>query len=295
MSSTTFILDNLLPKDAVKLGRLVLSIKYPEQDFCDPDPEGNGVTTGAPTTSSTIVETFTHLVSQSRDTSFHAVLTSLISGTAGRRANTQVEVSAPTCVTHTLTHSSQFFERACEAPRVRRWLERALRRRQLVFLVTGIKTVTDANVGVELTKGKEAGGEVRVPVDVAAAGGVPGVLAAGGVMDVGAGGSASRQATEKTGFDAPGEQIFAVQYRKVKFRLFQSRRVENGFLEEGARWQMYVGARGEAEDVASEEEEEDVVDATLSDTMSESDLDEGVSIMCTIGKEQYISSSRIVS
>lgn len=251
----------------------------------------NVVATNASTTS---VENFTHLVSQSRDTSLHAVLTSLVSGTAGRRANAHVEVSAPTCMTHTLTHSSQFFERACEAPRVRRWLERALRRRQSVFLVTGIKTVTDANVAVELTKGKEAGGEVRVPVDVAATGGVPAVLA-GGVMDVGAGGSASRQATEKTGFDAPGEQTFAVQYRKVKFRLFQSRRVENGFLEEGARWQMYVGARGEAEEVSSEGEEEDILDATLSDTMSESDLDEGVSIICTIGKEQYISSERIVS
>lgn len=290
MPITTLLLDNLLPKDAVKLGRLVLSIKYPEQDFCDPDPEVNDVATAATSTTTTNVENFKHFASQTRDASFQAVLTSLVLGTAGVRADAQVEICAPACVTRALADSSRFFEGLCEAPRVRNWLERALRRRQSVFLVTGIKTVTDANVGVELTKGKEASGEVRLPVDAAAAG-VPAMLP-GGLMDVGAGVSASRQAVEKTGFDAPGEQIFAVQYRKIKFRLFRSRRVENGFLEEGARWQIYAGARGEAEEGLSEEEDEDAVDATVSDTFSESDLDEDVSVMCTIGKEQYVSSER---
>ncbi|KAK8203085.1 hypothetical protein IWZ01DRAFT_530834 [Phyllosticta capitalensis] len=45
-------------------------------------------------------------------------------------------------------------------------------------------------------------------------------------------------------FRAPGEQIFAVQRRKLRFARFSSRKVEDARLESGNRWKMYLGGRG---------------------------------------------------
>ena len=58
---------------------------------------------------------------------------------------------------------------------------------------------------------------------------------------------------------AVGEQIYAVQYRKFRFRWFSSRDLDRAALEKGNRWKVHGSLRGQ------EVGTNDVVEATISD------------------------------
>jgi hypothetical protein len=60
-------------------------------------------------------------------------------------------------------------------------------------------------------------------------------------------------------FVAPGEQVYAVQYRKVKFKWYSSRDLDRAALEKGSRWMVHGTVRGQ------EVGTNDVVEATISE------------------------------
>jgi len=96
---------------------------------------------------------------------------------------------------------------------------------------------------------KELEGSVTVPAAVvAAAAGAPIPIPLDFGLDVGASVSLATTAGEKMAFTAPGEQVFAVQYRKIRFAWFSSRYVDKAYLEEGNRWKIYIMTRGESEE-----------------------------------------------
>jgi hypothetical protein len=72
---------------------------------------------------------------------------------------------------------------------------------------------------------------------------------------------------------ASKEQVFAVQYRKVKFGWFSARKVENAFLQRGYnRWKVTtISGRRNEEDG----EINDIVEADLLDAVVEEDVGEG--------------------
>ncbi|KAH7010940.1 hypothetical protein B0J12DRAFT_706060 [Macrophomina phaseolina] len=247
--SQTLLLDQLLPADSVTLGRLVLSVRYPEQDFYEANDAP--VTCGETAISTQRAERFTHAASTTKGGGAHAFLTSLLSGARNAHDSTHVELSAALCVTRQLADSAAFFRRLVERGDAQAWLERAAGRRQPVFLVTGIKTVTDATVSAEQATRADARADLQLPGTLAAAaatagGGLP--LLAGDALDLKAGASVSRSAEERTAFAAPGERVFAVQYRRIRFRWFHDLQLEQARLEEGVRWKVFLGMRrGEAE------------------------------------------------
>jgi len=65
--------------------------------------------------------------------------------------------------------SSRYFDKLCQHSRLaQRCLNRVIRRRQDIYLVTGLKTVTDAYVGKEQGKGRSTQGHTTAPVTIAA-------------------------------------------------------------------------------------------------------------------------------
>lgn len=73
------------------------------------------------------------------------------------------------------------------------------------------------------------------------------------------------QKDSQSTFVATGEQIYAVQYRKLKFRWFSSRKVEKSCLEHRNRWKI-ASAELRADD-SEDEEDEDVLDVDLTDEL----------------------------
>jgi hypothetical protein len=71
---------------------------------------------------------------------------------------------------------------------------------------------------------------------------------------------------------AIGEQICAVQYRKVRFKWFSSRDLDTAALDKETRWKVYWNERGE------ETGTNDVVEVNLQDALELEDEHEKYTI-----------------
>lgn len=251
MRSTSVVQSTLLPFESIQLGRLVLNIESPQQDFRDPpiDPPESTVTSQL---------NFEEIQSSTKALKFRVRLAQLLSSSYGTQYVNQIDLSATCARTHLLCNSRTWFDTACAVVEIREWLERAIEDGYEVYLVAGFHTVIDGRFSEALVSSETAGGGVSMQIG-ALTGGTTSVP----VMDL----TTTFDSTWQSGnkhqrvFDAPGEQIYAVQYRKVQFKWYSSRKIENGFLEQKNRWKLYWGLRGD------DDGNEDVVEANLSDDM----------------------------
>ena len=74
------------------------------------------------------------------------------------------------------------------------------------------------------------------------------------------------------GSPAPGEIVFAVQYRKVRYNWFSSRKMKDGFLNvECNRWKVFpITGRTQLD-----HEDDDIVEAILQDSIVEEYIEDG--------------------
>lgn len=237
MSLTSLILDRPIPRDFIELGRLVLDPKYPNQDFCQPSLESDAATQR--------FENFQETLERSRNTRLEIKLLSLLSLTPSAPRKSSTTISSRLCVIHQLREPNAYFTAACSEKSVRSWLEEGSRSLyDNVYLVCGFKTLTDAEVAVSRSNGAEV--EVSAGVSaslITAAAGVPLPTLTDSGLDVSVGFSSANERSGSSGYTATGEHVYAVQYRKIKFSMFSSRKAEKAYLERGNRWKSFVGAR----------------------------------------------------
>lgn len=253
MPTTTLISDNLLSLEAVELGRLVLNVKHPEQDFYQ--------SATFPISQDDIIiqrlEKFQDILLRTTGSRFHALLSGAFSTTSRTRKDSKIDIYSALCSTYQLKNSGDFFHKICKLESAQDWLERAIRRRKSVYLVVGIKTLTDAHISKKVERLVETGGAVQLS-------GAVSVAPTMGSISIKA--SQSKELDKGTNSFAPGEQIYAVQYRKIEFSWFSSRGVGDAFPEDRNRWEVYLGVRGG-------EVENDIVEAELHDYLQKDDLE----------------------
>lgn len=267
MPITSLMLDYPISRESIQLGRLVLEPKYPSQDFYQPSLQSRDVTTQR-------LENFHETLDRARTTRLEINLLSLLTLAPSSAPKTSsATIRSPLCAIHQLRDPVSYFRSACRgAPGVRSWLEAQARglHSSSVYLVCGLKTLTDAEVAVSRAGGARVEVSAGVPAAALLAGvaGVPGLLSTGlsdAELDLSVGLSLADEHGQTTGYTATGEQVFAVQYRKIKFSIFSSRSVDKAYLERGHRWKSFLGARaGDGVD--------DGIDAEVSDPISLSDL-----------------------
>ena len=97
------------------------------------------------------------------------------------------------------------------------------------------------------------GMDLTAPISTALTGGVD----VFGIMDPGVGVEKSQVTEECVSFEAPGEMIWAIAYRKIKFRSFR-KNVDTAFLDKAIHWKPMMNQR--AKDAADEEELEVALD-----------------------------------
>lgn len=252
MQSTIRLLDGLLPPQSVKLGRLILNTKAPYQDFLDP-------ISGRPTDDETIVNHHSNLEGTggfTKSSKFGTYLNEILSISYHRQNDTGVSFSSPTVTTRHLINSGDWFEAACTGEKTREWLVKAHDNRRNVYLVVGTRTVENAKLGKSATSRTVKEGNAEVPVSAVASG----IAAVTRSLAIGSPGTkTTRDVThrQRSGFDAPGEKVCAIQYRKVRSKWFPIRKSENLYLEPGNRWKPCSDAddwRG-VEDEDDDEEE----------------------------------------
>lgn len=274
MLKSLVLLDNLLPTTAIELGRLVLDIRLPDQDFF----QSKETTITDDDITIQRLEEFSYSLQRAETSGVHVLLSTLLSGSRGSENGSNIDLSSSICITRQLQNSDQFFENICASRATRAWLERTIRKRKDVYLITGIKTVADAQVGATRKRGMSWEGKVQAPTSLAAT--AAGVPLPEGILDVGAGGSRSAEVSEKTSFVAPGEYVFAVQYRKVRVSWLSSRDVDHAYLQPGNRWKVYLGGKGEDDDV------ENIINIEVGDCVQEGGLKACESF--TFNGEEYL-------
>jgi len=263
MITTTLILNHLHPRNAVDVGRLLLSIENPQQDYYQPKlptlSEG-GISVQR-------VEDFSTTLHQTKGTRLHAFLSNIFSTSFSAADDSITKVHSPLCMAYQLENCEDFFHAACSLLATRKWLERALRKKRNVYLVSGFKTVTDAQIMQEFGKSIAMEGTAQVPNNLAASA-VGVIIPTGNALDVGASMSRTKQSSTEISFHAPGEQVFAIQYRKIKLARFSSEDLDKACLGRGTKWRIYLTARGAEDGVNGG------VDARIDDSLQKWDLEE---------------------
>jgi hypothetical protein len=240
MKTSTLILNHLLPRKAVELGRLVTNIHDPIQDYCQPVP----LPLAEDAISAQRLENFSTILEKTKGSRLSAFLTQMLSGTWSVSRGVTTDIAATTYETRQLGNCEEVLHLACKLDSVRIWLERAARRKRDVYIVCGLKILVDARIRQSLVESSEKGGSVQVPgALITAAAGVP-FFPLDDTLDVGVERNLKRASREEGEYLASGEHIFAIQYRKVKMGKFSTNKVDPAYLLGGSRWKIYLSSRG---------------------------------------------------
>lgn len=248
-----------LPLSCVKLGRFITNIDHPHQGYHDP------TCARAPEPAVSSRKSYVGLSHDSNNTSLGFAITSLMSAAFTRRSKHQVKVVADCVRTYVLDNSDEWFTEAMAKLDTRTWIERAIDTGDEIYMVVGFHTVTDARIGHAIARKNGSGGQINVPVGLTLA--TLGAIAPlGNILDPCVGGSQQSGHNLQSFFLAPGEQVCAFQYRKVRYRWFSSNSIDTSRLSRCPRWASVEKCRGE------EDSEDDIIEVQMM-PLQEKELD----------------------
>jgi len=232
----------LRPEGSIELGRLVVDVYSPWQDFC---PSASVALTKADITVNSSLR-IRDILDKSEGTQFHLRLTNFLTSYCQTEKAALSTVVAPEAASYILLNSRLHLGRLCKDQVTRDWLEAIIAEGWNAYMIVGIHTVKDAKITHSHQNAVETKASIQLPVDTLAAPGA-GTITSGDIANLDVGAAKWR---------APG---VAIQYRKLKFKWFSSRTLESANLEKGNRWKVcLLGDTPEpGEDV---EDVEDVVE-----------------------------------
>jgi hypothetical protein len=266
----------------VALGRLVTDVKNPSQDFW---PDAN-----SPLQSDEYdqrpFDGVKNLLSKTGHLGLYTQIARLFSSGGTSEASQTRELTAPQSKVYSLLQPTLHFQRMCKEVGTREWMERTLKHYP-IFLVVGLISVTDATVEQGRERSRKLSSSLdATPVTDFVAQGAAKMLTAvgiGGIGDAKVVASVDGKTRAVSSFTAPGERVIGVQYRKIKFRLFSSNKVDTSFLENNPnRWVMLFGGdRAGVDNILEAELEEamDIDDLELGENGKVIVLEEGIALI----------------
>ena len=229
--------SHLFPREGVQLGRLVTTVEMPQFSYY-PTAKRHFLKGDVYSVAS---RDFHPLKDKSKNTRLEAVLNSIASLMFGHAEDLGTKISNTICITYYLDNVDAKFTTMCKEKAARTWFENAFKRRKHVYMVTAIQTLTEASMELESSDVNERKAMGSVPLAKVAGNPSP-----SGLGDLRLLAEYRKKKHVETGFVAEGEQIYAIQYRKVKFNLFSTRDVGEAYLEEGNRWKVMWKTMGAA-------------------------------------------------
>ncbi|KAL0630773.1 hypothetical protein Q9L58_010379 [Maublancomyces gigas] len=259
--ATGHLLGQLLPLQSVQLGRLVLNATRPGQDYIDPT-DGPLVGKKFSQNSQTNYKETRRFSKSSKVKSY---LSEIISFSYTRQNDCVATLSAPQATTYDLENSVAWFEDACGQIEVRKFLDRAIDDNRRVYLVVGFRTVSDGSLVKDFAVTKTKGASCQTPTHVASMR-MPSSVGSMGLVTTS---DREHGNGQELTYEAPGEQVFAVLYRKVKFKFLTRKAVGNMVLEANNRWESVWNWRGPNNPA----DEGHIIEVTLAD-LDDLDIEE---------------------
>lgn len=255
MRSNVLLPQFFLPLSAIKLGRFVTSIDEPHRDYHDPrlDKDLNIL--------EKVASQYEGADSLRAQRNFASELTAFLSSTLSNCTNASIHINTKQVKTYYLDNHGEWFRDIVRLEDVRKWIERTIDEGEDIYVVIGYHTVLDARIAEHSREQKLLDGNLAIPFSSALlASGV--VVPFGELTDPRLAGSSGQAEDSQRQFVAQGEQIIAVQYRKVRFRFFSSKSVDSATLAKETRWERYDRPRYLQSDM------EDMIEVALDDDLS---------------------------
>lgn len=179
----------------------------------------------------------------------------LISGNAMRRRASIDRIVTPEMKRYSLLQELEQFEGLCKDKAGREWMEKMLIRNSL-FYVVGLVTVKDANM-------TRSGHESECPSfeDSFEVSGEEPLTPRPFTSDIRS--YVPNSATSS--YFVPEERVIAIRYRRVRFSLFWSKKVDSAYMDKRSRWKTLLWGDREGQ--------EDSIEACLQDSTEIQDLD----------------------
>lgn len=252
MVGKTLLQSQLLPVESVSLARFVIDIASPQRRFHDP------ILDHPPQSIHHTQRDIQEHAQQYRNAKARGRLTELLKIFRGIEGNAEAHIHATASISHELYQWDAVFKDACSLQATRKWIEGALEDGQDIYFVVGFRSFVDPIASESISKLSVRGGGVQIPASEIVQANIPG-FTLGGVLDPGVDASTTAARQNERSFASDGEMIYAVQYCKVNFKWYSSRKLETGSLGK-TRWQVHWGVRASDETV-----EDDIVDAAGED------------------------------
>jgi hypothetical protein len=243
-----------LPPSAVSLGRFVVSLDNPHQDFHEPTSDVSLNLT------ENIQTQYDSLHRSAKQQSLSSQFTTFLSSSFTKRLKTSVRITADQAKTYYLNNVGQCFRDAVKSQATREWIERTIDEGEDIYVVVAYHTLVNARILEQSGGQSSTGGNLVIPVSTALT--ASGVVVPFDMADPGLSGFSDNVEDEQRKFVAPGEQVYAVQYRKVTWRWFSSDKVDKMKLGNKSWWEKYDGPRG------LQDEPDDILEVELEDEMA---------------------------
>ena len=218
----------------VFLGRLVIDARNPAEDFWPSVPS-------LLSSEEYDVRPYHNvdlLLKETKSGDIRVKLSRLFDGVAAAANFSAGQLFTSQAKVYSLSQPTSHFQRLCNEPRAKEWMEKNIRHSP-ILLVVGLITLTDVVIGHDLRNQRQASASVSVPASDTLS---PGISSTGlDGLEVQAKASSSREKESSLSFSVPDERVIGVRYRIVKFKRF-SRKVENAFLKKNPnQWEMFCG------------------------------------------------------
>lgn len=146
--------------------------------------------------------------------------------------------------TYQLANSGQWFQSTIGGSKLREWITQSIKDGENVYLVVGYYTMVDTQVMEGGSSTIRTSAQLNLPATLVA-------LPAGSVFaslppiaDPSFGSQSDQREQFEKQFVATGEQIGAVQYRKLRFSTLSPENLDKALLEGGNRWHIFSNLRG---------------------------------------------------
>ncbi|KAL2168569.1 hypothetical protein VTG60DRAFT_7174 [Thermothelomyces hinnuleus] len=241
-----------LPRDSVKVGRFITNLEYPHQNYHDPPSASQ------PHVLVSLRGSYNGEHQSASKSAFASTLTSLLSAGFSKREKMKICVTTEQVKTYALDNSDSWFEEATRLQATRAWLERQIDRGHDIYMIVGFHTMTDANIRQQSVVGKNAGGHVSVSTSLSLA--TARVVALhGDAVDPNV--ALRRQFLDgaQSQFVVYGEQVCALEYRKMRHSWLSSRDIDQSRLSKVRQWPSIDRTRDEEDGV------DDIIEVELAD------------------------------
>jgi hypothetical protein len=247
-------------REDIPLGGLLSDIRYPNQDVLNVANVADGSPDVAVRTESNIQ----HDLHTSERSWFDAQVSRLVAASYQRSSNDDVRISSHEGRIYELKQPKALFQGLCENPEVKEWLQDDIKSGSKSYMIVGYRTFIDASTEARQGSSKEIAGKAQVPLaDLASP--VPGVGQAVG-LDLGVGGGQGATVKGNAQATFPGERIYAICYRRVKFD-FKPWNPAGPRLENENQWVMFSETRRQTDEQNAEMVEADLDDDDLGEEL----------------------------